>query len=656
GFDDIAKFTHHVETVLDRVRDGAVPVTKGLIDLTLASRDHILALLDAATGGGAADPAKGEEIIAGLQTLVAAATGGAAPAPAAKAKAEEPAAEDAPAQDKTEGQLTHYRIHLKPSGDFFAAGGDVEQLFAELRKLGECTVLIHEEEGKAEGDHGLWEALLTTKQGINAVKDVFVFAESSCLVKVVPLATEGDEEFSEHKRLGEILVERGEIAPEALKDVLEKQKPLGELLVDAQLVSRSKVQSALAEQEMLKRQKLAAQKAKAADSIRVGADKLDRLINLVGELVVTQARLTQISSQLGESDLVEPVEQIERLTAEMRDCVLGIRMLPIGTTFARFKRLVRDLSTELGKDVVMNTEGAETELDKNVIDQLGDPLVHLIRNSIDHGIESPDEREAAGKSRRGTIRLSATHAGANVLITVSDDGRGLDRDKIREKAIAKGLLKADEEASDTEIFNTIFAPGLSTASTVTSVSGRGVGMDVVKSTVEGLKGSVSVQSSAKGQGTTITITLPLTLAIIDGLLVQVEDTSFVLPLSQVVECVELTREDIARFHERRVLPVRDQLVPYVRLRDFFEIPGERPDLEQLVIVQINDERFGVVLDDVIGEHQTVLKSLGWVYRNAIGVSGSTILGNGEVARILDMPNVLKHARLEEQNAIREAVH
>ncbi|MEW6593546.1 MAG: chemotaxis protein CheA [Thermodesulfobacteriota bacterium] len=656
GFDDIAKFTHHVETVLDKVRDGTVPVTKGLIDLTLASRDHITSLLDAATGGGTADAARGEEIIAGLQALVTAATGGAAPAPAAKDKTEEVPAGVPPTADKTEGQRTHYRIHLKPSAEFFSAGGDVEQLFAELRRLGDCTVFLHEEEGGAEGDHGLWEALLTTSHGINAVKDVFVFAESSCLVKVVPLATEGDEEFSEHKRLGEILVERGEIAPETLKDILEKQKPLGELLVDARLVSRTKVESALAEQEMLKRQKLAAQKAKAADSIKVGADKLDRLINLVGELVVTQARLTQVSSQLGAADLVDPVEQIERLTAEMRDCVLNIRMLPIGTTFARFKRLVRDLSTELGKDVVMVTDGAETELDKNVIDQLGDPLVHLIRNSIDHGIESPDEREAEGKPRRGTIRLSATHAGANVLITVSDDGRGLDREKIREKAIAKGLIKPDAEVSDVEIFNTIFAPGLSTASTVTSVSGRGVGMDVVKSTVEGLKGSVSVQSSTRGRGTTITITLPLTLAIIDGLLVQVEDTHFVLPLSQVLECVELTREDIARFHERRVLPVRDQLVPYVRLRDFFEIPGERPDLEQLVIVQINDERFGVVLDDVIGEHQTVLKSLGWVYRNAVGVSGSTILGNGEVALILDMPNVLKHARLEEQSAIRETVH
>ncbi|MFH1019170.1 MAG: chemotaxis protein CheA, partial [Pseudomonadota bacterium] len=367
--------------------------------------------------------------------------------------------------------------------------------------------------------------------------------------------------------------------------------------------------------------------------------------------VVTQARLTQIASHHKDSDLVEPVEEVERLTAELRDCVLNIRMLPIGTTFAKFKRLVRDLSAELGKEVVMVTEGAETELDKNVIDQLGDPMVHLIRNSIDHGIESPEERERAGKPRKGTITLAAQHSGANVVITVTDDGKGLDAEKIRQKGLEKGLLRADMELSEQDIWNTIFVPGLSTAKTVTSVSGRGVGMDVVKSTVDALKGSVFVTSSVKGQGTTITIMLPLTLAIIDGLLVKVGETHFVLPLSQVEECVELTGEDIARFHERRMLPVRDQLVPYVRLRDFFAISGERPAREQMVISRINGDRFGLVLDDVVGEHQTVLKSLGWVYRNATGLSGSTILGNGHVALILDVANVMQCARQEEYAAL-----
>lgn len=652
GFDDIAGFTHHVETVLDKVRDGQVPVSKELIDLTLSSRDHILALLDAASGTGEADAAEGERIINSLKALVSGGGAAESPAPpvAAQTQTELQQPEEGSA-DHTKGKLTHFRIHIEPTAAFFEGGSTVEQLLEELRNLGECTVFLHEKEAGAVAEKdqqnrgGIWEILLTTDKGVDAVHDTLIFAESSCLVSVKILAVHGDEEFQEHKMLGEILIDRGEISPDDLKNVLEKQKPLGELLVEEKLVTPTQVKSALAQQQLTSPKKETAQKA--ADSIRVAADKLDLLINLVGELVVTQARLTALSAKLSESELVEPVEEVERLTAELRDCVLNIRMLPIGTTFAKFKRLVRDLSAELGKEVAMVTEGAETELDKNVIDQLGDPLVHLIRNSIDHGIELPAERETQGKPGKGTIRLAATHSGANVVITVSDDGKGLDPVLIRRKAVEKGLLRADEEQTNEEIFNTIFMPGLSTAEKVTSVSGRGVGMDVVKSTVDSLKGSVTVSSSIKGQGTTVTITLPLTLAIIDGLLVRVEDTHFVLPLSQVEECVELTREDTARYHDRRVFPVRDQLIPYVRLRDFFEIEGGRPALEQLVIVSVNGEHLGLVLDDVIGEHQTVLKSLGWIYRNATGLSGSTILGTGEVALILDVPSLMRCARNEE---------
>ena len=639
GFDDIAGFTHHVETALDKVRDGSVPVSTELIDLTLASRDHIRALLDAATGGGEADPAEGERIITALQALVGGGVPGKEPAASAPVVAEAP-------KDPTEGKRTHYRISVKPTPEFFVGGNTMDSLLAELGKLGESTAFVDTEQ---EGGGAI--ILLTTDKGNNAIEDVLVFAESSCQVTVTVLAVEGEEDLEEHKKLGQILLERGEISADDLKTVLDRQKPLGELLVGEKLVSRTSVDAALAEQKLVREAKEKATVAKGAESIRVASEKLDELINLVGELVVTQARLTQVASHHKDSDLVEPVEEVERLTAELRDCVLNIRMLPIGTTFAKFKRLVRDLSAELGKEVVMVTEGAETELDKNVIDQLGDPMVHLIRNSIDHGIESPEERELAGKPRKGTISLAAQHSGANVVITVTDDGKGLDAEKIRQKGLEKGLLRADMELSEQEIWNTIFAPGLSTAKTVTSVSGRGVGMDVVKSTVDALKGSVSVTKSVKGQGTTITIMLPLTLAIIDGLLVQVGDTHFVLPLSQVEECVELTEEDIARFHERRMLPVRDQLVPYVRLRDFFAIAGERPPREQMVISRINGDRFGLVLDGVVGEHQTVLKSLGWVYRNATGLSGSTILGNGHVALILDVANVMQCARQEEHAAL-----
>ena len=650
GFDDIAGFTHHVETVLDQVRNGAVPVTKPLIDQILAARDHIKHLLEAATTGGEPDRGRGDGIIAALKAIAA---GEAAPPPAAPAGAPETAAPETHAEPEKiipeKGPLAHYRIRFRPMAAFAESGVREEDLFKELEKLGECSVFHTGKEQESGAEQPVWDVLLTTDAGVNAIKDVFIFVENLATISIKTLVEDVRKGgFPEHKRIGEILVERGDVSPEELERVLAQQKPLGELLVDAKLVSRAQVESALAEQKTIK-QKSAATQGKG--TIRVPSEKLDKLINLVGELVVTQARLSQVSAGHGESDLIEPVEEVERLTAELRDCVLNIRMLPIGTTFGKFSRLVRDLSAELGKEIDLVTEGAETELDKTVIEQLNDPLIHLIRNAIDHGLEPPDEREAVGKPRRGSIRLAAAHSGAKVKISVQDDGRGLDTERIRAKAIAKGLLKANEEISEKEVLGLIFAAGLSTAEKVTSVSGRGVGMDVVKSAIDSLQGSVEV-GSRRGEGTTITITLPLTLAIIDGLLVRAGDTHFVLPLNLVEECVELTSAEITRFHGRRVLPVREQLVPYVRLRDFFSMEGERPQREQMVVVQMEGDRVGLVLDDVIGGHQTVIKSLGWIYRNAEGLSGSTILGSGEVALIIDVPQLIQHALREEATLFR----
>ncbi|HQN19069.1 MAG TPA: chemotaxis protein CheA, partial [Syntrophobacteraceae bacterium] len=305
-----------------------------------------------------------------------------------------------------------------------------------------------------------------------------------------------------------------------------------------------------------------------------------------------------------------------------------------------------DLADELGKEVVLATDGAETELDKTVIEHLSDPLVHLIRNCVDHGIEPPDDREAAGKSRAGTVHLSAAHSGASVLIRISDDGAGLDAEAIRAKAIERGVIAADAELSEGETFALIFTPGFSTAGKVTRVSGRGVGMDVVKSSIDMLRGSIEV-SSRRGVGTTITLRLPLTLAIIDGLLVQVGDGYFVLPLSAVEECVELTREDIARAHGRHITRVRGSIVPYVRLREHFLIDGDAPPMEQMVITEVDGGIIGLVVDKVIGEHQTVIKNLGRVFRNVEGISGATILGDGTLALIMDMPKLVRGVALQE---------
>jgi two-component system chemotaxis sensor kinase CheA len=363
---------------------------------------------------------------------------------------------------------------------------------------------------------------------------------------------------------------------------------------------------------------------------------------MVGELVTVQARLSQAAANRNDSELLAIAEEIERLTAELRDNSLNMRMLPIGTTFSKFKRLVRDLSGELGKKIELKTLGAETEIDKTVIEKLNDPLVHLIRNSLDHGIEMPEVRRKAGKPETGTVLLSATHSGDSVEITIQDDGKGLDRTAIFAKGVEKGLISADAHLSESEIFNLIFAPGFSTASVITGVSGRGVGMDVVKRAIEALRGSIDIKSRA-GEGSTITIRIPLTLAIIECLLISVAGDTFALPLSIVEECVELSQADIARAHGRHLINVRDQIVPYIPLREEFEISEEPPAIQQVVITNHNGNRVGFVTDQVIGQHQSVIKTLGRMCKEVKGISGATILGDGSVALILDVNHLTQKA-------------
>jgi two-component system chemotaxis sensor kinase CheA len=321
---------------------------------------------------------------------------------------------------------------------------------------------------------------------------------------------------------------------------------------------------------------------------------------------------------------------------------MSIRMLPIRATFERFRRLVRDLARDLKKDVELSIEGAETELDKTVIEQLADPLMHLIRNSMDHGIESPDRRRAAGKPPTANVHLSARCSGASVLIGVSDDGRGIDAEAVRARAIEKGLIAADAQIKESEILSLIMAPGFSTARQLTDVSGRGVGMDVVRRSVEALRGSIDVSSKAN-EGTRVTLRLPLTLAIIDGLLASVGGAYFVLPLASILECIELTRQDIARSNGKHVANVRGEIIPYIRLREYFRINTDMPDREQIMIAETDEGRYGFVVDKVLGDHQTVIKNLGRFYRHVQVLSGATILGNGSVALILDPQRLVQDA-------------
>jgi two-component system chemotaxis sensor kinase CheA len=448
-------------------------------------------------------------------------------------------------------------------------------------------------------------------------------------------------------KLGEILVERGDLAPEEIPKVLSAQKRFGEILVESGLVTPDKVQSGLSEQKKMRELRKEYLKAEETASIRVSTEKLDSLADLVGELVTVQAQLSRTAADSNIPEFRAIAEQVERLSGSLHDRTMSIRMVPFETMFGRFKRLVHDLSRETGKEIELVTEGAETELDKTVIERLCNPLVHLIRNCIDHGIEPPEVREQAGKPRCGTVGLAAVHSGAHVLIRISDDGAGLDREAIRAKGEEKGLIPRYAQLSDRELFSLIFAPGFSTARTVSDISGRGVGLDVVKKAIDSMQGSIEV-SSRRESGTEITLKLPLTLAIIDGLLVKIGGESFVLPLSFVKECVELTAQDKKNAHGRHIANVRGEIVPYINLRECFLTGGEPPAIEQIVITETDGHRVGFVVDMVIGGHQTVIKNLGTLYRDVEGISGATILGAGTVALILDVPGLVRFTERDEE--------
>ncbi len=636
GFEDIAAFTHNVENVFDQVRSGTIPVTRELVNLTLTARDHIRELLDASVSGKTVNESRGVDIVLALNRLVPLENGGIPQG----GKGEE----KKPAPD-----MVTYRIRFKPHQDLLAHGTNPVLLLSELRDLGDCAVTAHTEnipvleDMDPEGLYIFWDAVLTTDKGLNAVRDVFIFVEDDADITIETILDEDDFTSAEMPRpkLGEILLKHGDISGEALHQALGSQKRIGEILVEEKIASRASVTAALTEQNQIrKRLEQRGESAAQISSVRVPSEKLDHLVDLVGELVTVQARLSQKAAKQGDPDLVAIAEDVESLTSGLRDNAMSIRMLQIGTTFATFKRLVRDLSGELGKRIELTTAGGETELDKTVIDQLKDPLVHIIRNAVDHAIEKPEERLAAGKDATGTIQLSAEHSGAHVLIRIRDDGKGLDPQVIRKKAVEKGLIPADADLEENEIQNLIFAPGFSTAAAITDLSGRGVGMDVVKKSIENLRGAIDLVSR-KGEGTTITLKLPLTLAIIDGLLVQIGEGFFVLPLSSVEECVELTESQRKSSKNGNILNIRGDIVPYVRLRDEYDIRNKPPALEHVVIMETFGKRVGFVVDRVIGGHQTVIKNLGGAFRDAKDISGATILGDGTVALIIDVNKIME---------------
>ena len=640
GWDALADFTHHVESAFQKVRDGALPASHELISLTLASLDHMGVLLEQPDQ---ADRVRGEALLTGFADLCGSQPHAGKSSGAARKKPSGPQ------------ELQVFRIRWRPAADMMAFGGNPLLLLNELRDLGTCTVtplpdrVPPLEEMDPVGCYLGWDVMLTTDKPRSAIDDVFIFVASDSELSIEELTVDDEPEHA--PRLGEILVKRGDVAPGAIEEELGHQPRLGTLLVQSGKVSGERVASALGEQKHLRDAAKAKESTSAGNTIRVPAERLDNLMDQVGELVIAQARLMQAAGD-GSPLLKSIAEDIERLAGELRDTTMSVRMLPIGTLFNRFRRVVHDLSRELGKSVELTMSGEDTELDKTVIESLNDPMIHLIRNAMDHGLGTPEQRRAQGRPETGSLHLSAVHSGASVLITIRDDGKGLDRAAIRAKAEERGMLQPGQEVTDSQLFGCIFLPGFSTAATVTNLSGRGVGMDVVKRAIDGLRGSIEV-CSEPGQGSAVTLKLPLTLAIIDGLLVRMEDERYIVPLSAVEECVELTRAEDHRSDGRSFLNIRGEIVPFVRLRRLFEVAGGPPDIQKVVIVGLGESRIGLVVDQVLGQHQTVIKSLSRLHGDQEGFSGATILGDGTVALILDVPHLVKFAR-ERETALRTA--
>ncbi len=592
GFEEVVAFTHEFESVLDRVRDGDLPVTQELIRTTLQACDLIRGLIDG-RGDLSADVA---DTVGTLKSLCPPVEGA-----------------DAGTWRRSDGPLVTYRIEFQPMADIFTFGANLLSLLNELREMGDCVIKARTggipslEHIASQQCYIGWEIRLTTDCSLNEIRDVFIFVEDRCALTI---ERTGEERRIEDDRPG------------------YAQSRAGDHPVEPTL------------------------RQEGTASIRVAAEKLDALVDLVSELVTTQASLSQRTSLQTDPKMTAIAETVERLTDELRDRTIRLRMVPIRTLYVRFRRMVHDLADALGKSVDLHTAGDETELDKTVIERLNEPLVHLIRNCIDHGIEPPDYRVALGKPAKGRLHLSAEHAGHNVLIRVADDGAGLDPAIIREKALAAGLMDADDDPGESEIFSFIFAPGFSTKTEASPVSGRGVGMDVVKESVERLRGAITI-SSRKGEGTTITLKLPLTLAIIDGLLVAAGAQQYVIPLATVESCMELTPAACRGGRGRQLLNIREALIPYVRLRDLFRVAGDPPAVEEVVIVRLSNVRVGFVIDQIVGEYQTVIKSIGRLYRDARAFSGATILADGTVALILDPHRLTEIAENDEGRRFRE---
>ena len=624
GFDRVSGFVHHLESIYDHVREGKIAITKELINVTLASLDHIKNIIDDTE-------VEIEENKSAHQTLTATILSFFGGEYALSSSVEQNAV---PIEDDEPKEETYY-ILFKPHVNVLKNGTNPLYLLDELHGLGVCEIFPRFEaltdlaDFEVSNCYSYWEILISTTVSINGLKDVFLFVESESEIKIEKICAYNLVSATESKAF---IQQLSEFEPDQLIDLSELKKLSKEEPFTSEI---NLAKSATLEDS-------SPTKSKASDknisSIRVASDKLDALMSIVSELVTTQAGLSLYAENNINPELEIITENIEKLTRQLRDVAFGMTLIPIKTIMGRFQRLVRDVSDDLGKTVNFKIEGDETELDKNIIESLTDPLMHILRNSLDHGLEKAEVREKNGKPKVGNILFKAFYSGANVYLEIKDDGKGIDPEIIKAKAINKGIIHEDAALTENEIFDLIFYPGFSTAEEITDVSGRGVGMDVVRRNIENIRGEVEI-TSVVNQGTTLTIKLPLTMSIIDGLLVHIGNVSYVLPLAVVDKCYEV---EYARLENNfnKVLQLDGVQIPFLNLRDEFLVTEEKPTVTQLIVVNKGERKVGITIDAIIGEYQAVLKPIGKYYQSQDYISGATILGDGTIALVLDTNKII----------------
>jgi two-component system, chemotaxis family, sensor kinase CheA len=644
GFTEIASFTHSLETLLDELRSGTMAVTAAVPDLLLKSVDVLRAMLRAVQAKQPIDAQRVSDLQFDLEVAIAKKSEPAVGAATTQAMPRAIRGGGASGPDILSGRsppsaASPWRIHFRPYRELLARGNDPLRMLRELAELGELAVRVDSQmlppfaDVNPQDCYLAWSLELPGEVTEEAIKQVFEWAEGDC----------------------DLTLERLPGGPPLLENITASAQPApaippAQASAPEPATSAPSVAAATSRPEPSAKPETSVSSLGDSGSIRVSVEKIDELMNTVGELVITQAMLSQLGANFDGPDaekLRGGLAQLERNMRELQESVMRVRMLPISFVFSRFPRMVRDLAQRLGKQIELKLTGEQTELDKTVLEKIGDPLLHLVRNCIDHGIELPEARIAAGKCAAGTVHLDACHRGGNIAVEVTDDGGGLDQERILAKARARGLIGQSDSLTDAEIHELIFLPGFSTAEKTTDVSGRGVGMDVVRRNVKELGGKIEVRSES-GRGSRFTITLPLTLAIVDGQSVAVGTETYIVPLISIVESMQLKASGVTRLSGRsEVLSFRGDYLPIVRLHELFGVEPRSRALHQGLVVVAEGEgrRIGLFVDDLLGQQQVVIKSLETNYGHIDGVSGATILGDGSVALILDVPGLIRAASM-----------